>query len=272
MFQVRHKAFVHHILHNLTRCVERTGLFAGGGLSLWVIRSQKIFKHFSEELGVKRHFLLQRGVLLNGKIVMTQDVNNALCTDLFLLGIPIPLGKVDVTPHIFSKEQVIRHDELTRNAFAVGERINVYAVVLVIQAVEKSSIQERDFFVGQFHKEVRIDEQILISHQLVIVIIAPPVAETALRNGVFPLGRDRTVEHGKEEILQYTLVVMALFRFAKQRDPCIGGETFYKVLGNEFLIKKLLGDKMPLLEEPYKDKPCDQANHRLGIILLVVSF
>lgn len=66
------------------------------------------------------------------------------------------------------------------HGFAVGESINIDSVVLVVEAVEKASVQERNGPIGQLHEKLWILEHGLIAHELVVVIIAAAVSEMPL--------------------------------------------------------------------------------------------
>ena len=86
-----------------------------------------------------------------------------------------------------------------------------------------------------------------MTHQLVIVIIATTIAETTFRNGILTLWSDRTVEHGKEKILQNALIIFAIITLAKQIYYVMRCKSFYKFRGYILLVEELVGHQMTLL-------------------------
>ena len=65
--------FVHHVVHDGARGVERAGLFAGGGFGFLVVRGEQVFEDLAEEFGIKGDFLIDRRVLDDGELVTVQD-------------------------------------------------------------------------------------------------------------------------------------------------------------------------------------------------------
>ena len=52
-FEVSNQTFVHHILHNLSRGIERAGLFSGCSLRFWIIGCKQILEHFAQQFRVE---------------------------------------------------------------------------------------------------------------------------------------------------------------------------------------------------------------------------
>ena len=76
--EMSHQALVHHILHNLTRSIERTRLLTSRSLCLRIISSQQILECLSQQLRIETHLLVVRRILLYRKAIMAQDVDDAL--------------------------------------------------------------------------------------------------------------------------------------------------------------------------------------------------
>ena len=115
-------------------------------------------------------------------------------TFLFLL-VAIPFREVNITNLIAEKGN--RAPGRALRTDPIGESIIIHSVILVIQTIEQTTIQERDL-VGQIDKTLWIAEIVLISHQLIVVVIATGITKVTLRQFV-AFGRNGAVEHGKNK-------------------------------------------------------------------------
>ena len=86
--------FVHHVVHDGARGVERAGLLAGGGLGFLVVGGEEVLEDLAEEFGVEGDFLIDGGVLDDGELVAVQDADEAGDLFLFALGVAIGRGEV----------------------------------------------------------------------------------------------------------------------------------------------------------------------------------
>ena len=190
---------------------------------------------------------------------------------MFFSNIIIILREVYIVSCLFSKEEVVWEYEFTADLLAVRESIVVYAIILVVKAVEETAIEERYSTIGQVDKELWIREIALVAHQFVVVVVATAIAETTLRRLNAALLRDRAVEHGKEQVLQDSLIIDALMRLkAEETVLLVRAEVLYKVVGNILLVEELVGYQMALFQKPNENKTRDKADGALVVILVVV--
>ena len=87
MFEISNEGFIHHIAHNFTRGIEGSCVFPGGSFGFGIVASQKILKHFPQELRVEGYFFLDRCVLGDGKLVAVQDVDQPFGGVFLVFGI-----------------------------------------------------------------------------------------------------------------------------------------------------------------------------------------
>ena len=116
------QGLVHHVVHDGSRRVVGSGLLAGALLGLRVVGGQQVLEDLTQQLRVQGHFHLYRGVLLDGELVVVEQINEA------------------VRP----KEEAVRNGE--QPLVHVGEAVDAVAALtfglLAVEAVEKSAIDE----------------------------------------------------------------------------------------------------------------------------------
>ena len=94
--------------------------------------------------------------------------------------------------------------------------------------------------------------------------------EFAVVGSVFSLFHNGAVEHGKEQILKYQTVILALFGIVEHVLAVVGVEVLDEMVPNVILIEKFLRNKMLLFQEPNEDKTGDEAYATLVIEFLVI--
>ena len=68
--------------------------------------------------------------------------------ETFFFVISIPAGKVEVLPNLLAKKEIVGDNQCLFHDFAVGESIDIDSIVLVVEAIEKTSVQERNGPIG----------------------------------------------------------------------------------------------------------------------------
>src|SRR5574344_360961 len=96
------------------------------------------------------------------------------------------------------------------------ETVIIHSVVFIVETIKQTSIQEWNSFIGKLNKQIGIFEQILITHQFVIIISRASIFKLAFRNFIATFFRDRAVEHGEEKILKNGAVIVACIRFSEE--------------------------------------------------------
>ena len=167
---------------------------------------------------------------------------------------------------------------MRQRPFILRETIIVYSVDLVIQALKQATIQERHVAIGKAQELLCTTRHkvAFIAHQIVHIKI--PVLATLYNLGtettivclILALSYNRTIEHGKEEVLQYQPVIFTFLRIVQKTLAVVWVEVLYKMLPNVILIKEFIWNQMLLLQEPDENQTGNQSDASLMIESLVI--
>ena len=96
---------VHHVIDYRARGVKGTRLLAGSGLGFVVVGGQQVLKHFAQQFGVKRDFLIDRRVFDDGEFVGVQDMQKP--ANLFFLTLLVAISVREVCFMLRAEEEVV---------------------------------------------------------------------------------------------------------------------------------------------------------------------
>ena len=130
VFEIGDEGFVHHVVDDLARGVERAGLFAGGGAGFGVVGGEEVLEDLAQQFGVEGDFLFDRGVLRDGELVAVEGVDQAAHFGAFESGLAIGLAQVHLA--FLAEEKKVGDGE--RVVGAVGEAVNADMLWLFLSA------------------------------------------------------------------------------------------------------------------------------------------
>ena len=258
--------FVHHVVHDGARGVERAGLLAGGGPGFLVVGGEEVLEDFAEQFGVKRDFLIDGGVLDDGELVTVQDADQA--GDLFLFALGVAIGRGEVGFLFAAEEEAVGNGGALFGIAGESVEVALLAGVVLgaVEALEKAAVEERD--VGEVGEGGvrRCAEEGFVAVEVVDIVGGAVFLEAfvlgeAAVGLAFGVLAHALIQRGEEEVLQDGLIV---------------GGTGVVEIGEEGLkvggVEQFLGDEALFLEEPAEDQAGEQPDQAGGAALLVVRF